>query len=155
MKKFILYPAMVIMGLSAFTACKKSSSSTTTPTSSKSMTATVNGKSETTTNLIAVNATMSGVTEMELTGTFADGHQLLITVFGFTGNGTYTFNTTSTSGTSTAFWITTGTASTLANAANNGQMVVTSSSTSGLSGTFSFVTNDSTNVSSGSFTATY
>jgi len=152
MKKIILYPAIVLMGMSAFTACKKSSSSSA---SSKNMTATVNGKSETTSNVIAVKATMSGVTEMELTGTFSDGHQLLITVFGFNGNGSYTFNTTSTGGTSDAFWITTGTTSTLANTSNTGSMTVTSSSSSGLSGSFSFVTNDSTTVSGGSFSATY
>ncbi|MGN6568205.1 MAG: hypothetical protein ACTHJ0_09645 [Flavipsychrobacter sp.] len=157
MKKNILYPAIAIIGLSMFTACKKSSSSTTstTTTSGKSMTATVNGKSENTSTVTAVKSTVSGVTELAITGIFSDGHQLLITVFGFNTTGTYNFNVPTTSGSSTAFWFATGAATTLSNTANTGQMDVTSSNSTGLSGTFSFVTNDSTVVSNGSFSALY
>ena len=144
MKKILMIAAIAGVGLATFSGCSKSSSSSP----SESMTAKINGANYSNSN---VTATISGpsMSVSSSTGVTTITYPFVtFGVFNYTGVGTYTANS---SGGMNVFGIDSSTTAALVGA--YGTVVVSSASSSYISGTFSFTCSDSTKVTSGTFTA--
>jgi len=140
MKKILTFAAIAAISFSAFTGCKKSSSS-----SSYFVKATVNG------------------TPLSLNYGYGIVNSGIVDIFGFNGSGTsVTFpeitlvSTNSAAGTYTIDGMTVMAAidssATSAIGAAYGTLTITTSTASVMTGTFSFTCTDSTKVTNGSFT---
>lgn len=148
MKKSIAF-CVVIATIILFGGCSKKSNNTSTVTST--MTATISGNNFTSNSTGAVQGTIGGVNDLTITG---KSNSILITidVWGYNNApGSFPINTSMTSGTSTASYNPGSTLSTQKDAVH-GNVTITGISSGAISGTFSFVASDSTDVSSGNFT---
>jgi hypothetical protein len=144
MKKILTFTAIIMIGLAAFTGCKKSSSST-----SYTMKATIGGTTTTfNTCVAAASGTLMTISGFNGSGTTATPPYLQVYMSNFTGVGTYNIDATTTTNMG-SYYIN----STTAKLAQTGTITITSSSTASIAGTFNFTTTDGTVISGASFTA--
>jgi hypothetical protein len=144
MKKLLTFSTIVMIGLVVLSSCSKKSSSP-----SYLMTATVGATAFSGSNTYALTAgTDVSIFSYTGSGTTATPPYLEIVMPNFTGTGTYTFDSTLLSNTAGYYE-----SSTSAKVAKSGSVIITSSSSTSISGTFSFTTTDGTVVSNGKFTA--
>lgn len=146
MKKTLIFAAIAILGLAAFSGCKKSSGSSYT------MSATVGNSNF---NVNSCTASLSG-TSMAIVGYSGSASgtppYLTITIDSFAGAATYTIDTTASfPAVSGSYWPDANLSD--IKVVHTGSVVITASSTTSLSGTFNFKTDDGTSISSGKFTA--
>jgi Family of unknown function (DUF6252) len=137
MKNILTLTTMAAMALAAFTGCKKSSSSSYT------MSATINGHSFSTSGSTYVTAAKSTTS---ISGTDSKDAVAIALGLNSLSTGTYTLG-------SGASAITIDSGITAASSAVYGTVIITSSNSSTVSGTFNFTCYDSTKVTNGSFTA--
>ncbi len=135
MKKIVIFSAVVMMGLAAFTGCSKKSSSP-----SYSMGASVGGTAFSGNNCVATQVgTILTVQGWSGSSTSAVFPYFALYISNFTGTGTFAFDSTMLS--NYAEYLTSTTSIKIA---KSGSIVVTSASTSAVSGTFSFTCTDGT-----------
>lgn len=139
------YFVVVLFVAFLFTSCSKSSSSS--PGSTTSFTATINGNAWAASSSSAIIGTdmSTGTQHISITGASLSGKPSSINlhIWGYTGTGTFPISFGS------SYTATYGSGSQV-NYATSGQIVITST-TGGVSGTFNFIA-DSMNVTAGTFT---
>ena len=145
MKKLFSIAAIVMIGALAFTSCKKSDNSSSNGTLTATAGTTSINSSYCAASLLGTNL---GIGSVNLSsGTLAYPY-ITLQIGNFTTAGTYTMDGVTTG----AGYIVGSNASDIKTAAY-GTIVVTSVSSTQVSGTFSFTCTDSTKVTNGSFTA--
>ncbi len=148
MKKLFTFAMLVIM-IGTITGCTKKSSSTTP---SYSLKVTVSGATSTFTTCQAVLAGSVLQVTGSSSATTTTPPYFSITIYNFTGAATYTINGSATSpSVAASYWPSSFFSS--VKAAQSGSVVVTSSSSTSVSGTFNFTAVDGTTMNSGTFTA--
>jgi len=144
MKKILTFTAIVMIGLAAFSGCKKSSDSP-----SYNMSASVGGTAFSANYCVA--DTLGGalmIMAFNGTGYTATPPDMIITITSYTGMGTYNFDSLGV----TNIGQYNATAST-SKESIAGSVVISSTTSTQVVGTFSFTCSDGTVVSSGKFTA--
>ena len=146
MKKILTIAVIAMIGLLTFAGCSKSSSG-----SSNTMKATIGSTAFSSNNCIfSINAGLLGIYGYTASGATVSYPNISIGINNYTSGstGTYTISDTSTN-------IVAGVDSSATSAivAQTGSIVITSSSSSSISGTFNFTCTDGTKVTGGTFTA--
>jgi hypothetical protein len=143
-KHLLLLSALVLCTIGLFTACKKSSSSP-----SSSFSATMNGTTISGVSQFNLSDTLFAlIGAKSLSGTSPSYPYFSFNINNFKGKGTYNLDST--------LNVSLAVDSTTTNIIYGvyGSVVITASSSSSVSGTFSFTCADSTKITSGAFTAT-
>jgi hypothetical protein len=148
MKRIMTLSAILMLGLVFFAGCSKKSDSP-----SYSMKATVGSTAFNVSNCYAVTTgAILNITGNTGSSTSANPPYLGITIYNYTGTGTFTINSSATAPAVAITWAPTS-AITDMQAATSGTVTITSASSSTISGTFSGTLMNGSSVSGGTFTA--